>query len=191
VGVCAPDGSSLVSVDDACSDRGEVCTRDAVCSAEVVETLGRTGELGYRGEGQFIGDEVAVHSDRRVIALGMNMRLSQQTTLSWAIFEASSNETYDLVYERIVRDQSSGTGAFGSGHIDYTLRAGKRYLLGVADTGNVDGKLVFAASATAWPGHRSSFGRVLGGVQLSYTNHLNVSGFRNELFDLEVATTLP
>jgi hypothetical protein len=87
--------------------------------------------------------------------------------------------------------QQSGSGFFSSGAFDFTLKAGKRYLVGVAwDSGAAIISLDPPPFVT-----EASFGRVLSGVSDTYATKLawfDVWGTRSErLYSMRLTTTLP
>jgi hypothetical protein len=186
VGTCAADGTSLATVGKDCSATDQVCTNSATCGAEAVDVLGVSEDLQSLGDGQFFGDVIDVTSNRQLTQLEASIVLASSRTLRWAIFELV-NGSYEARYDKVLSNQT-GSGTLSSGPISYTLKAGRRYLLGVAVDG---GGFVPYLDAKPWQ-PEISFGRAVGGLVASYSTAI-YAGYldANRLFDMRTTTSLP
>jgi hypothetical protein len=186
VGVCAADGMSLGSVKQDCAATDEVCTSESACGASAVDSVGSAEELTSVMTDSVFGDVVDVHSNRKLTQLEANMVLAGSRDLRWLVFELVDGY-YVARYDKVVTDQS-GSGYLSSGPISYTLKAGKRYLLGVAVKG---GGAAPYYDATPWQ-PEASFGTVLGGLTTNYStsiwSYYVTSGL---VYDFRFTTELP
>jgi hypothetical protein len=186
VGVCAADGMTLASVKQDCAATNEVCVSESACGASAVDSVGSAEELSSQPSGTVFGDVIDVTSNRRLTQLEANMVLAGSRDLRWVVFELVDNY-YVSRYDKVVLDQSA-SGYSSSGPLSYTLKAGKRYLLGVAVSG---GGAVPYYDATPWQ-PEVSFGKVVGGLATTYSTSF-YSYYSNAalVYDLKVTTELP
>jgi hypothetical protein len=186
LGVCAADGMTLDSVKQDCAATEEVCVSESACGASAVDTVGSAEELVSVTTDSVFGDVVDVQSNRKLTQLEANMVLAGSRDLRWVVFELVDGY-YVARYDKIVPDQS-GSGYLSSGPISYTLKAGTRYLLGVAVTGG--GSAPYYDAAPWQP--EVSFGKVLGGLSTYYATSI-WSYYVNAglVYDLRFTTELP
>lgn len=186
VGTCADDGAALASVKQDCSATGDVCTSASACDARAIDTLGSTDELDSYVENIAIGDAVDVHSNRELTELEANIVLAGSRDLRWVIFELVGNY-YVVRYDKLVENQT-GSGYFSSGPISYALKAGRRYLLGVAVEG---GGFVPYYDTVPWQ-PQISFGKLVGGLASQYSASIYAAYLdTGRTFTIRTTTSLP
>jgi hypothetical protein len=186
VGTCAQDGNSLAVVKQDCGATDEVCVSASSCGQTAVDTVGEADELTSVSEGSFFGDIIAVQSNRALTGLEANIVLAASRDLRWCVFELVDNY-YVSRYEKIVKGQS-GSGYLSSGVLNYTLKAGKQYLLGVAVSGG--GAVPYYDSIPWQPD--ASLGKVLSSLTSTYSTSLWAYYATSSLvYDLRITTALP
>jgi hypothetical protein len=186
LGTCAPDGNSLTVVKQDCAAADQICVSTSSCGTSVVDTLGEADELAGVSEGYFFGDVIDVQSSRALTSLEANVVLAAARDLRWCVFELVGYY-YETRYEKVVKGQS-GSGYLSSGALSYTLKAGKKYLLGVAVSGG--GAAPYYDSVPWQP--EVSFGKAVGGYSTAYaTSMYGYYAFTNYLYDLRITTATP
>jgi hypothetical protein len=186
VGTCADDGKSLSVAKQDCSATDEVCVSESACAQTAVDTVGEADDLSSVAEGYIFADVIDVQSNRKLTNLEANVVLAAARDLRWCVFELVSG-TYVSRYEKIVKGQS-GSGYLSGGALSYTLKAGKRYLLGVAVAG---GAAVPYYDSVPWQ-PEVSFGKAVGSLSTTYST--SIYGYYSPnslLYDLRVTTALP
>lgn len=185
LGVCAADGQSLGSVKQDCSATDDVCVSEAACEPTAVDSVGSAEELASVSEGYVFGNVIEVRSNRRLTLLEANLVLPGPRTLRWVVYEQVDGY-FTSRYDALTNAQA-GSGFLGSGALNYTLKAGKTYLLGVAVTG---GGLAPYYDAQPWQ-PEVSFGAVTGGVTSSYSVSFYAYANASSAFNLRATTQLP
>jgi len=186
VGTCGADGTTLSSVKEDCALAGKVCTSNAACGDSATDSVGVAEELQSFSSGYFFGDVIDVKSSRQLTQLEANVVLAAPRDLRYLVYEAYLSG-YVAAYDKVVTAQS-GSGYASSGAISFTLKAGRRYLLGVAVTGG--GFVPYYDAAPFQPD--VSFGAVAGSVAASYDS--NISSYYTSIdraYSLRFSTSLP
>jgi hypothetical protein len=185
VGTCAADGQSLSKVTDNCAGAGNVCTVDLKCAKTSAETLGVAEDAVTESAGSVIGNAIQVQSARKVTELQANLILASPRELRWVIYE----QTGQLLVARIdkVISNQSGTGFISSGPLNYTLKAGKTYVLGVAVSGGNFIAYYDGAPFSGW----SSFGSLLGRIDQGYASSVGAYIDTSVAYQMKVTTELP
>jgi hypothetical protein len=148
--------------------------------------LGGAEELQSLTIGYVFGDAIDVESNRQLLELEANLVLAAPRTLRWVVYELVGNY-YEARYDKVVSNQS-GSGYISSGPLSYTLKAGRKYLLGVAVS---DGGFVPYYDAVPWQ-PEVSFGKALGGLAISYSTSLYYGYLATDrVYDLRITTELP
>jgi hypothetical protein len=186
VGKCAADGQSLASVSDDCAKAASVCTADLKCAkTSPLETIGVAEDAITESAGSFIGDAIQVRSSRKLTELQMNLVLAAPRELRWVVYE-QTGQLYTARIDKVVSNQS-GTGFLSSGALNYTLKAGKTYVVGVAVSGGNFISYFDGAPFTGW----TSFGSLLGRVEQGYSATLNAYVDTSVAYQMKVSTELP
>jgi hypothetical protein len=186
VGTCADDGTSLASVKQDCGLANQVCVSSSACGDSAVDTLGAAEELQSLASNSVFGDVIDVESNRQLTELEANLVLASSRDLRFVVYEAV-NGYFIARYDQVVNGVAN-SGYASSGAISYTLKAGRRYLLGVAVSG---GGFVPYYDALPWQ-PEASFGRAVGVLSSSYATSL-YAGYvsTDRLYDLRITTQLP
>lgn len=189
VGTCAADGQALSKVTDDCIATSTVCTADLKCAKSTIDLLALNENLEAFSGGTFIGDAVEMSSARKLTELQVNLVINGMRELRWAIFELNANNIYVAKVDKIVSNVT-GNGYISSGPLNFTLKAGKRYLLGVAVSGG--DSVAVAYYDTAPFSSPISFGTVIGRVNNYYTSQLDSGNVYPEYaYQVKVTTEAP
>jgi hypothetical protein len=181
VGTCGADGQSLSKVTDDCTTAGNVCTIEPQCAKTVTDTLAIAEDAGTYSGGSLLGDVVDVSSDRKVTEMSINMVLAAPRELRWVIYEYVNNQFVARIDK--ITPNVSGSGFVSSGPISYSIKAGKRYVFGVA----VNGGNAIAYYDTGPFSSATSFGRALGYVATSYSP--TIEGWYDSVYLLQMKVT--
>jgi hypothetical protein len=186
-GTCAEDGLGLSQSAESCAADGKVCNASGGCVPSVEDVLGQAEDLTSQSAGYLVADLIDVSSDRKLSELQAQLALAAPRTLHWVILEAKGGSFAEKVLE-VTTSAQAGSGAYSSGDLNFVLKAGKAYVIGV---GAQEGG--FAPYVDAAPFERRiSFGRCRGSVIDQYSSSVyigNVDTIR--LFDLTFKTSLP
>lgn len=187
VGTCAEDGKSLSAVSKDCTADSQVCSDSETCAASVEETLGTAEDAETIGAENVLGDAIEMHSARKLVELEANLVLASPRELRWVVYEQSGSNFIARI-DKVVSNQS-GTGFFSSGPLNYTLKAGRRYLVAVAVTG---GNAIAYYDRAPW-NLKLSFGSPLGRVLTYYSPTLSADYYyyQEYLYQMRVTTELP
>jgi hypothetical protein len=185
LGTCAADGNALGSVTQDCAAAGNVCSAALACVKQTIDTAGVAEDAAVVSAGDFIGNSFEVHSARRLIELELNLVLAAPRQLRWVIYESVGTD-FVARADKVVANQS-GTGFISSGPLNHTLKAGRRYLLGVSIEGG--GGVVYNDRAP-WE-TRVSFGTLIGQVHSQYSPTLPGYYYSEFAVQLRVSTQLP
>ena len=172
IGVCAADGQSLASVSNDCTTATKICTSDLACAASTTDIIGVSENVEAISASSFVGDVIEVNSPRKLTEIQVNLVLASPRELRWTLYELSGS-TFVAKIDKLV-SSVSGTGFLssvtGAGTFSYELKAGKRYLIGVAISGG-DGidYLDAAPISTGAP----SFGTLIGRVYAYYNANID------------------
>ena len=138
------------------------------------------------GAGNVLGDAVEMHSNRKLVSIEANLVLAAARELRWVVYEQTGTSFVARI-DKVVPNQS-GTGFFSSGALNYTLKAGKRYLLAVAVTG---GNAIAYYDTAPWS-MDLSFGSPLGRIVTYYASTVSADYYYQEyLYQIRVTTELP
>jgi len=186
VGTCADDGTSLSTVKQDCNTTGQVCTNASACGDSAVDTLGAAEELQSLASDYFFGDVIDVESNRDLRLIEANMVLAATRDLRFVVYENVTG-TFIARFDQGVKDVSNN-GYASSGAMSYTLKAGRRYLIGVAVTG---GGFVPYYDALPWQPD-ASLGRVAGSLATAYATSF-YAGYTSSdrIYDLRITSQLP
>jgi hypothetical protein len=183
IGTCAADGTTLSKVTEDCTTTSSICSAELKCAKTSVDTAGVAESVEAVSTTQFIGDVVEVNSSRKLTELAMNLVLGGPRELRWVVYEQTGS-LFTARVDKVVANVNA-TGFVSSGPFTYALKAGKRYLLGVAITG---GQSV-AYYDTAPFARNLSFGTLLGRQSSGYQPSLEASWFYTDLvYQLKVST---
>ncbi len=182
-GTCAVDGMSLSEVAENCAATKLVCDANAACAASAVDTQGKAEEVEQLNQ-NVAGNVIDVHSNRRVTKLEANLLLEAPRDLRWIIFEWTGT-TFEMQVMEITSN-NEGSGFFASSPLDFELKAGKRYLVGV---GLVVGDGYLYYDAPPWT-PSLSFGGALGGSLGGYSASYQFEPFE-KLYRLRITSELP
>lgn len=185
VGTCAADGQSLASVSDDCAKATNVCTSELKCAKTSVETIATAEDALTESGGSFVGNAIQVRSTRKLTELQMNLILASPRELRWVVYE-QSGQNFVARVDKVISNQS-GTGFLSSGPFNYTLKAGKTYLLGVAVSGGNFITYYDGAPFSGW----GSFGSLLGRVDQGYSSTLGAYVDTSILYQMKATTELP
>jgi hypothetical protein len=186
VGTCATDGQTLGKVTEDCIGSASICSADLKCVKAASDTLGVGESAEAIGSTSFIGDVVDVTSARKLTELSMNLVLAGPRELRWVVYELSGSQFVARV-DKVVSNVT-GAGFISSGTLTYGLKAGKRYLLGVAINGG-DGVVYYDTAPFA---RTLSFGTLLGRVYTGYHPSLDSGYYYTEYaYQMKVATETP
>ncbi len=145
--------------------------------SHATDTLGSVYDAAPTKSGDIFVDIVDVSSDRVAAALEAELVLHVDTTLTWVIYEWDVNR-FKLGFEGAVKVPVNQNGPpamphlYGISSVSYTLRAGKRYALGLIVG---DGVSVFPTDLPY--GRELSFGHFVGGAVAQGTDFHEPSSF--------------
>ncbi len=183
VGTCASDGSGLSKVTDDCASAGNVCDVNGKCAKTVEDTVGLPESSDVGGSGDFMGNVFEVTAARKLTEIGMSLVLAVPRQLRWVIFE-QTGDIFVARIDKVVNNQTS-TGFISSGPLSYALKAGKRYLVGVAVTG---GDAVSYYDGAPWVS-TISFGTTFGGLHTFYSAQISADFiFTEQLYQMRLTT---
>lgn len=185
IGTCADDGNSLGSVTSDCASAGNVCTADFKCAKTSVETVAIAEDATTEYAGNFIGNVIQVRSARKLTELQANLILASPRELRWVVYE-QSGQIFQARVDKVISNQT-GTGFISSGALNYTLKAGKTYVLGVAVSGGNFISYYDGAPFQAWV----SFGSLLGRTDQGYAAQLSAYIDTTVAYQMKVTTELP
>jgi hypothetical protein len=178
VGTCASDGTSLASRTSDCAASGQVCDQFQHCAAQATDVLGGVYDAVPTKSGEILVDIVDVFSDRVAVGLEAELVLQVDTTLTWVIYEWDVNR-FKLGFAVAVMVPANLNGPpgteqlYGSSLFSYSLRAGKRYALGL-----VVGDGVSVNPSDSPDGRELSFGHFVGGATAEGTDFHDQSSFQ-------------
>ena len=161
IGTCAADGESLSAVTKDCTTTTSICTTAFTCEKTITDDIGVAESLEVVYPGTFIGNVIDVNSPRNLKDIQMMLVLGGARELRWVVYE-QSDETFVTKIDKIVSNVS-GSGFVSSPTLDLPLKAGKRYLFGVAISGGDGGDYLDAG-----PSRNVSFGLISGRVSIGY-----------------------
>ncbi len=186
VGTCAADGLTLGKVTEDCAAAASICTADLKCAKTAMDTLGIAENVEGVGAGTFIGDAIDVTSPRKVTEMSLNLVLAASRELRWVIYE-QTGQAFTARIDKLVSNVS-GSGFQSSGALSYSLKAGKRYVLGVV----VSGGDAVAYYDTAPFGPVTSFGNPVGRVVTYYQSVIDAGNLYQEyLYQMKITTESP
>lgn len=186
VGTCATDGTTLSAITDDCTTTGKICGDDLTCVTSVEDTLGVAEDAEAVSAGYIIGDAIEMHSARELVEIEANLVLAAERSLRWVVYE-QTGANFVARFDKVIANQT-GTGFFSSGPISYALKAGKRYLVGVAITG---GNAIAYYDTKPW-NRDLSFGAPLGRTTNYYSSTISADYFYQEyLYQMRVTTEAP
>jgi hypothetical protein len=133
IGKCATDGQGLSATTTDCTATANVCTADLKCAASATDAIGVSENAEVIAANSLIGDVIDVDSTRKLTELQTNLVLSGSRELRWIVYELSG-QTFVAKADKVV-SSVTGSGFLSSGTFNFTLTAGKRYLLGVVVSG--------------------------------------------------------
>jgi hypothetical protein len=186
LGTCAADGSGVGIVSEDCSASDSVCGTDNKCVkvAEDTTAVSESAEVVYPGE--FIGNAFDVTATRKLTKIEMNLVLASPRELRWVVFERDAG-TFVARVDKVLSNQS-GNGFLSSGAFNYTLKAGKRYLIGVAVAG---GEAISYYDTAPWS-PTVSFGSALGYQRTGYAANLGLDYYLSDrLYYMRLTTEAP
>jgi hypothetical protein len=187
VGTCATDGSGLAQVTTDCTTTASsICNTQAQCAKTVEDTVGvaESAEVDYPGE--LMGNVFEVTAGRKLVEIEMSFVLAAPRELRWVIYEQTGSYFVARI-DKLVANQS-GTGFISSGAMSYTLKAGKRYLIGVAITG---GDSVSYYDTAPWA-PSVSFGSTLGYTHSVYQSQIGADYlYSDRLYQMRLTTEAP
>jgi hypothetical protein len=186
VGTCAADGQSLATVSNDCTTASNVCTLDLKCAKSAVDAIGVSESAEPITANSVVGDVIDVDSSRKLTELQLQLVLAGPRELRWIVYELSG-QTFVGKIDKVV-STPAGSGFMSSGALNFTLTAGKRYLLAVVVSG---GDAVDYTDASPFS-TEVSFGTVVGRVLNYYPSTFDV--FSIDPFDtslMKVTTELP
>ncbi|HYQ18802.1 MAG TPA: hypothetical protein VEQ58_23665 [Polyangiaceae bacterium] len=186
IGTCGADGQSLSAATENCNTTTSVCSAALKCEKSVTDTVGvaENHEVAYAGT--LLADAFEVSSARKLTQIQMQLALDGARQLRWVIFELSGS-TYVAKLDQVVSGVT-GTGFISSGALNYSLKAGKRYLLGVVVSG---GDAIDYMDAAPYP-QTVSFGTALGRVNSSYYSSIDVGYVDSSyLYQMKAVTEAP
>jgi hypothetical protein len=186
VGTCAADGNALSKVTESCTGTTSICSAEPKCAKTVVDLAGVAETAAYVSPTQLVADVIEVTSARKVTELAMNLRITEPSDLRWVIYE-QTGEVFTARVDKVV-PAVTATGYLSSGAFTYSLKEGKRYLLGVAfSTGY--GETSFD---TAPFNRHLSFGTLLGRHDSSYQPTIDTSWYTgDDAYHLKITTEAP
>lgn len=186
VGTCASDGSSLSKVTDDCTTAGNICTNDAKCAKTAEDTVAVAESAEIVAGGEFIGNVFEATAGRKLTKIEMYLVLAAPRELRWVVYEQSGGQFIARI-DKLISNQS-GTGLISSGAMSYTLKAGKRYLVGVAVSGG-DGVSYYDGAPWA---PSVSFGSTLGYVHTYYASQVTADYlYSDRIYQMRVTTEAP
>ncbi|RYZ08005.1 MAG: hypothetical protein EOO73_09930 [Myxococcales bacterium] len=186
VGTCAADGQTLSKVTEDCTASASICGADLKCAKTAVDTIGAAESVDPVSSTMFVGDVIDVTSARKLTEMSMNLVLAGARELRWVVFEQTGTQ-FTARVDKVVSNVS-GAGFISSGPLTHSLKAGKRYLLGVA-IGGGDGVAYYD---TAPYTRNLSFGTLLGRVLNGYSPSLDASYYYPELaYQMKTTTEVP
>lgn len=186
LGSCATDGKSLSKVTEDCSASGNVCTADLKCGKSAVDTLAVAETLELISPGYFVGDAIEVNSARKLTELSFKLVTPGPRELRWVIYE-QTGQTFTARLDKIVSNVVS-TGTVSSGPFNYALKANKRYVVGLVLSGG-DGAVYTDAAPF---GHPTSFGNLLGRVNIYYQSVADIGNLYTEYaYQMGMSTEAP
>jgi hypothetical protein len=186
VGVCAADGQTLGKITEDCSAAASICGADLKCAKTAVDILGVAESVEGVGSTSFIGDVIDVTSSRKLTEFSVNLVLGGPRELRWVVYEQTGT-TFTARVDKLVPNVTS-TGFVSSGALSYALKAGKRYLLGVAISGG-DGVAYYDTAPFT---RNLSFGTLVGRVLNGYQPTLDAGYFYGEYaYQMKASTEVP
>jgi hypothetical protein len=186
VGTCGADGSALATVTQDCTADGNVCDNANQCVKSVTEKMGIEDELETQSSGVAIGDIFDVTSSRKLTEIGANLVLVAPRDLRWVVFE-HVDHVFVARLDKVVANQKGST-YFTSGPMNYTLKAGRRYMVAVAVSGGSFGSMF---DLLPWSQDGLSFGKPVGGLAFYYQAEIGFDFYSDHLYQMSVTTELP
>jgi hypothetical protein len=187
IGTCASDGQSLSQVTTDCTTTTSVCTTALKCEKSVLDTVGAAENAEPLYSSNVVGDVIDVDSARKLTELSMQLVFVGSRELRWIVYELSG-QTFVPKVDKIVSVSNGSTGLVSSGALNFSLAAGRRYLLAVAISG---GDAIDYIDSVPFP-KRVSFGTVLGRVLASYPGTLDAFTVdSNYVSQMKVTTEAP
>jgi hypothetical protein len=186
IGTCAADGQSLSQVTSDCAAASSVCTADLKCAQSATDELGKAENVEPLSASYVIGDVIDVGSARKLTELQTQLVLGGPRELRWIVYELSG-QTFVAKVDKVVSNVT-GSGFISSGPFNFTLSAGKRYMLGVVISG---GDAVGYLDTSPYVS-KLSFGALTGRVVSYYPGSFDVYGVDpNYVSVMTVTTELP
>lgn len=129
VGSCATDEQSLSDVSLDCKTQGQVCTAEGACSGTAQDQMGPSPDS--KGDVKDWVDLLIldVHTDRTLTELAMHLDLTSAGEVGFLVYE-HKNGGYTLELDDATSVEA-GDSVFTSHPLDFQLKAGHRYVLGV------------------------------------------------------------
>jgi len=128
---------------------------------------------------------IQVTSARKLTEIQANLVLAAARELRWVVYE-QTGQNFVARIDKVVSNQS-GTGFVSSGPINYSLKAGKTYALGVAISG---GNFISYYDAAPF-GMTASFGTLLGRTEQGYSSTLSAYTDSGACYQMKFTTELP
>lgn len=187
VGVCNDDGTALQTIKANCATADQVCDTKSTCANSAVDTIGSAEDLLSVANGYVFGDIIRVHSNRELTRIDAPLVLAGERDLRWLVYEYVI-DSYVAKFD-ILSKGETGSGTFSSGTIDFTLVAGRTYLIGVAVSG---GAAVPYVEPAPWS-QAISFGTVTSSFMYTYAPAIYAyNGVSNQrVFQLKLTSALP
>jgi hypothetical protein len=133
IGTCGADGQSLSAVSTDCTATTSVCTTELKCAKSATDTIGIAENAEVISASTVVGDVIDVDSTRKLTELQTQLVLTGPRELRWIVYELTG-QGFVAKIDKVV-SSVTGTGFISSGPFNYTLGAGKRYLLAVVVSG--------------------------------------------------------
>lgn len=179
IGPCADGGLALSSVTENCRTSGEVCTTGLKCAASASDVLGVAESIEVVYAGNLIADAIDVTSARKLTQIEAQLVLASPRELRWVIYELTAG-SYVAKFDKVV-SSVSGSGFISSGALNFSLAAGKRYLIGVAISGGDAVAYYDTAPVTQGVSFGAFYGRVFAGYAASYDVGYVYTGYATQL----------
>jgi len=186
IGTCAADGQTLSSVTTDCTATTSVCGADLKCAKSATDTVGVAENVEPLSASTVVGDVFDVASARKLTELQTQLVLAGPRELRWIVYELSG-QTFVAKIDKVV-SSAAGSGFYSSGALNFSLAAGKRYLLAVVISG---GDVIDYVDSVPFT-RNVSFGAVVGRVINYYPSTFDIFSIdTNYVSQMKVTTELP